>query len=50
MDDVWDAHWWGSTKTLDLHCHALRRHLGEVRGEPSRITAVRGVGYRLDPR
>ena len=48
MSDVWDEHWWGSTKTLDVHLNALRRHLGEQPGTPSRITAIRGVGYRLD--
>lgn len=48
MTDVWDEHWWGSTKTLDVHLNALRRHLGEEPGAPSRITAIRGVGYRLE--
>ena len=48
MADVWDEHWWGSTKTLDVHLNALRRHLGEEPGSTSRITAVRGVGYRLE--
>ena len=49
MSDVWDEHWWGSTKTLDTHMAALRRHLGEQPGCRSRITTVRGVGYRLEP-
>ncbi len=49
IDDVWDECWWGSTKTLDVHINALRRKLGEAPGAPSRITTVRGVGYRLDP-
>lgn len=48
MSDVWDEHWWGSTKTLDVHLNAIRRKLGEVAGSKSRITAVRGVGYRLE--
>ncbi|MCC6435862.1 MAG: response regulator transcription factor [Acidimicrobiales bacterium] len=48
MHDVWDEHWWGSTKTLDVHLNALRRKLGEQPGEPSRVTAIRGVGYRLE--
>ncbi len=48
MADVWDEHWWGSTKTLDVHLNSLRRRLGEAPGDPSRITAVRGVGYRLE--
>lgn len=48
MADVWDEHWWGPTKTLDVHVSALRRHLGEEPGSPSRISTVRGVGYRLE--
>jgi DNA-binding response OmpR family regulator len=48
MAEVWDAHWFGSTKTLDMHIAALRRHFGEGGGEPSRITTLRGVGYRLE--
>jgi DNA-binding response OmpR family regulator len=50
MSDVWDEHWWGSTKTLDIHISALRRKLGEDGREPSRISTLRGVGYRFDPR
>jgi DNA-binding response OmpR family regulator len=45
LERVWDEHWWGSTKTLDVHIAALRRKLGD----PSWITTLRGVGYRLDP-
>ncbi|MDZ4828285.1 MAG: response regulator transcription factor [Actinomycetota bacterium] len=48
MADVWDANWFGSTKTLDVHITSLRRKLGEDAGAPSRITALRGVGYRFD--
>ena len=42
---VWDEHWWGPTKTLDVHVATLRRKLGD----PTWITTLRGVGYRLDP-
>jgi DNA-binding response OmpR family regulator len=48
MSRVWDEHWFGSTKTLDVHIAALRRRLGEEPGQPSRITALRGVGYRWE--
>jgi DNA-binding response OmpR family regulator len=48
MTEVWDAHWFGSTKTLDMHIASLRRRLGEADGRPSRITTLRGVGYRLE--
>ena len=50
MADVWDQHWWGSTKTLDIHVAAVRRKLGEPTDEASRITTVRGVGYRFEER
>jgi two-component system response regulator RegX3 len=42
---VWDEHWWGPTKTLDVHIASLRRKLGDLR----LITTLRNVGYRLDP-
>ena len=46
IEEVWDEHWWGPTKTLDVHIASLRKKLGD----PSWITTIRGVGYRLDPR
>jgi DNA-binding response OmpR family regulator len=48
IEQVWDENWWGSTKTLDVHINSIRRKLGEQAGEPSRITTIRGVGYRLE--
>lgn len=48
MSRVWDEHWFGSTKTLDVHIASLRRSLGEDVGSASRITALRGVGYRWE--
>jgi DNA-binding response OmpR family regulator len=47
MADVWDTNWFGSTKTLDFHIGALRRKI-DTPGDPSRITTVRGVGYRYE--
>jgi len=47
LAQVWDEHWFGSTKTLDIHIWALRRKL-DTPGAISRITTVRGVGYRLE--
>jgi len=48
MAEVWDEHWFGSTKTLDMHISALRRHLGEHGERAGPITTLRGVGYRLE--
>jgi DNA-binding response OmpR family regulator len=50
MAEIWDEHWFGSTKTLDMHIVALRRKLGEPASRPGRITTLRGVGYRLERR
>ncbi len=47
MADVWDEHWFGSTKTLDFHIAAVRRKIDRP-GETSRITTIRGVGYRFE--
>lgn len=43
MSEVWDTEWMGSTKTLDMHIHALRRKVGA-----GAITTLRGVGYRFE--
>jgi DNA-binding response OmpR family regulator len=43
MDEVWDPHWYGATKTLDVHVASLRKKLGD----PSLIETVRSVGFRL---
>ena len=47
MADVWDTNWYGSTKTLDFHISALRRRI-DVPGSESRITTLRGIGYRYE--
>ena len=46
LDVVWDPHWYGPTKTVDVHVANLRRKLDD----PAWVETVRGVGYRLaDP-
>ena len=48
MAEVWDEHWWGSTRTLDTHVAALRRKLHDTTDPPRFITTVRGVGLRFE--
>jgi DNA-binding response OmpR family regulator len=48
MSDVWDEHWWGSTRTLDTHIAALRRKLGDTADPPELISTIRGVGFRFE--
>jgi two-component system response regulator RegX3 len=45
LEAVWDAHWYGPTKTVDAHVASLRKKLGSH----GWIEAVRGVGFRLEP-
>ena len=49
MSQVWDEHWSGSTKTLDMHVSSLRRKLAEAGGNGQLIATLRGYGYRYDP-
>jgi DNA-binding response OmpR family regulator len=48
MDEVWDANWFGPTKTLDVHVSALRRKLAQHGENPMRIVTLRGRGYRYE--
>jgi DNA-binding response OmpR family regulator len=48
MREVWEASWWGSTKTLDMHVSWLRKKLGDDAAHPRFITTVRGVGFRFE--
>ena len=43
LNRVWDDHYQGPTKTLDVHVATLRRKLGD----PAWIQPLRGVGFRL---
>lgn len=46
IEQVWDEHWYGPTKTLDVHVAQLRKKLGN----PAWVENVRSIGYRLvDP-
>ena len=43
LEEVWDPHWYGPTKTLDVHVASLRKKLGHTEW----IETVRRVGLRL---
>jgi len=48
MREVWDEHWYGPTKTLDMHISWLRKKLGDDPANPRLITTLRGVGFRFE--
>jgi two-component system, OmpR family, response regulator RegX3 len=43
LAEVWDPHWYGTTRTVDVHIASLRKKLGH----PEWIETCRGVGFRL---
>ena len=48
MREVWNTHWYGSSKTLDMHVSWLRRKLGDSATDSRYISTVRGVGLRFE--
>ena len=45
LESVWDAHWYGPSKTLDVHIASIRKKLDD----PGIIETVRGIGFRMRP-
>lgn len=43
LNEVWDPHWYGPSRTIDVHVASLRKKLGD----PRWVETVRGVGFRL---
>ena len=48
IDRVWGADYVGDTKTLDVHIKRLRAKIEENPSAPTRITTIRGLGYRYE--
>ena len=48
IDRVWGPHYVGDTKTLDVHVKRLRSKIEDDPSRPSRITTVRGLGYKFE--
>ncbi len=48
MRDVWQATYWASSKTIDVHLGWVRRKLGDDPRRPHLITTLRGRGLRFE--
>jgi two-component system response regulator RegX3 len=48
MDRVWGADYFGDGKTLDVHIKRIRAKLDGDSNQPSRVTTVRGLGYKFE--
>ena len=48
IDRIWGPNYVGDTKTLDVHIKRLRAKVERDPSKPSRITTVRGLGYKFE--
>lgn len=48
IDRIWGPHYVGDTKTLDVHVKRLRAKIEDDPARPSRITTIRGLGYKFE--
>ncbi len=48
IDRVWGPYYVGDTKTLDVHIKRLRSKVEDDSTTPTRITTIRGLGYKLE--
>jgi two-component system response regulator RegX3 len=48
--EVWDTHWSGPTKTLDVHVAQVRRKIEDDPHDPRYLHTMRGVGYQVRDR
>src|SRR5207248_6734189 len=47
IEEVWGPHYFGDTKTLDVHVKRLRQKLELDPHDPRHIVTVRGLGYKF---
>jgi two-component system response regulator RegX3 len=47
IDRVWGSDYVGDTKTLDVHVKRLRSKVEDDPSHPTRITTIRGLGYKF---
>jgi two-component system response regulator RegX3 len=48
IDRIWGSDYVGDTKTLDVHVKRLRAKIEEDPANPTRITTIRGLGYKFE--
>ncbi|HAN07556.1 MAG TPA: DNA-binding response regulator, partial [Acidimicrobiaceae bacterium] len=44
----WGYDYFGDTKTIDVHIKRLRTKIESNPAEPTKITTIRGLGYRYE--
>ncbi len=47
MKEIWDTHYLGDTRTLDVHIRWLREKIEARPTHPAVLVTVRKVGYKM---
>jgi DNA-binding response OmpR family regulator len=47
MKEIWETHYLGDTRTLDVHIRWLRERIEVAPTRPALLVTQRGVGYKL---
>jgi DNA-binding response OmpR family regulator len=47
MKEIWDTHYLGDTRTLDVHIRWLREKIEEEPTRPALLVTVRKIGYKM---
>ena len=48
LQDVWGFEYAGDTRTVDVHVRWLRLKIEDNPAKPTKLSTVRGVGYRIN--
>ena len=48
LAQLWGEEWIGDVRTVDVHVRWLREKIENDPGHPTRLTTIRGFGYRFD--
>ncbi|SOC50069.1 DNA-binding response regulator, OmpR family, contains REC and winged-helix (wHTH) domain [Blastococcus aggregatus] len=49
LQRVWGYDYFGDSRLVDVHVRRLRKKVEEDPGQPTVVTTVRGMGYRIPP-
>ena len=47
MKEIWDTHYLGDTRTLDVHIRWLREKIEDDPTHPTVLVTVRKIGYKM---
>ena len=48
LEDLWEHDYIGDIRTVDVHIRWIRKKIEDDPQKPTKITTIRGIGYRFD--